>query len=59
VAFLLSLLIPGLGQLYTGRLPAGIIWFIVVAIGYAAFIVPGIVLHVLSALFAGLSNPYN
>jgi uncharacterized Zn finger protein (UPF0148 family) len=28
VAFLLSLLIPGLGQLYTGRMLAGVIWFL-------------------------------
>ena len=59
VAFLLSVLIPGLGQIYTGRLLAGIIWFIVVAIGYAALIVPGVVLHILCAVSAGMTNPYN
>jgi len=59
IAFLLSLLIPGLGQLYTGRLIAGILWFIVVAIGYVAFIIPGVVLHIICAISAGMTNPYN
>jgi hypothetical protein len=59
VVFLLSLLIPVLGQLYTGRLLAGIVWFIVVVIGYAALIVPGIVLQILCATSAGMTDPYN
>jgi TM2 domain-containing membrane protein YozV len=59
VAFLLGLLFPGLGQLYTGRLLAGIIWFIVCAIGYACFVVPGVVLQILCAISAGMTNPYN
>lgn len=58
VAFLLSLLIPGLGQLYTGRLLAGIIWFFLTAIGYACYIIPGVILHICCAISAGMSDPY-
>jgi DNA-directed RNA polymerase subunit M/transcription elongation factor TFIIS len=58
IAFLLSLLLPGLGQIYTGRLMAGIFWFVLTAIGYVCFIVPGIILHICCAISAGMSNPY-
>jgi TM2 domain-containing membrane protein YozV len=58
VACLLSLLIPGLGQIYTGRLLAGILWFVVTAIGYVCFIIPGIVLQFICAISAGMSDPY-
>lgn len=52
VAAFLSLIFPGLGQIYKGQLLNGIVWFIVVAIGYAALIVPGLVLHILCILGA-------
>lgn len=58
VAFLLSLIIPGLGQLYKGQLLNGLVWFIVVIIGYIAFIVPGLVLHLLCVLGAAMGDPY-
>jgi TM2 domain-containing membrane protein YozV/predicted RNA-binding Zn-ribbon protein involved in translation (DUF1610 family) len=58
VACLLSILLPGLGQIYTGRLLAGIVWFLLVLVGYICFIVPGIVLHVICAISAGMTNPY-
>jgi TM2 domain-containing membrane protein YozV/ribosomal protein L37AE/L43A len=58
VAFLLSVLIPGLGQIYTGRLLSGIIWFLLTAVGYVCFIVPGVVLHILCAISAGMTDPY-
>lgn len=58
VAFLLSLLIPGLGQLYKGQVLSALVWFIVVAIGYVAFIIPGIVLHICCALGAAMGDPY-
>jgi predicted Zn finger-like uncharacterized protein len=58
VACLLSILFPGLGQIYTGRLLAGIAWFFFVLFGYVCFIVPGIVLHILCAISAGMTNPY-
>lgn len=45
VAAVLSLVIPGAGQLYRGRLLSGLVWFVCVVMGYAMLIVPGIILH--------------
>lgn len=58
ISFLLSGFIPGLGQLYQGKLLAGMFWFIFTVIGYALFIVPGIILHILCALSALMADPY-
>lgn len=45
LAAVLSLLIPGAGQLYAGRPAAALLWFILVGIGYLLFL-PGLLLHV-------------
>lgn len=58
VAMLLSLLIPGVGQIYKGQVLSGILWFVIVAIGYAMFIFPGLFLHFFCILGAGLGDPY-
>ena len=58
VAFFLSALIPGLGQLYKGQLLNATVWFVATIIGYAAFIVPGLVLHSLCAIVAARGDPY-
>lgn len=58
VAFILSFLIPGLGQCYKGQVINGIVWFIVVVIGYVMLIVPGVVLHICCAIGASLGDPY-
>jgi TM2 domain-containing membrane protein YozV len=47
VAAVLSLLVPGAGQLYAGRPLSGVVWFVVVTLGYLMLIVPGILLHIL------------
>ncbi len=47
MAALLSLLVPGLGQLYRGRVFAGLMWFVLTGLGYVAFIIPGLILHLL------------
>jgi hypothetical protein len=46
-AAVLSMIVPGAGQLYAGRPLSGIAWFVLVTMGYLLLIVPGIVLHVL------------
>jgi TM2 domain-containing membrane protein YozV len=46
VAALLSLLVPGAGQLYAGRPLSGLVWFLVVTLGYLMLIVPGVLLHI-------------
>ena len=48
LAAVLSVLLPGLGHLYTGRLLAGALWCAATAFGYWAILVPGLLLHVLS-----------
>ncbi|MDK7374813.1 MULTISPECIES: zinc ribbon domain-containing protein [Weeksella] len=58
VAALLSLLIPGAGQMYKGKIGSGILWLLLVLIGYSIFIVPGIILHLICIFSASSGNPY-
>lgn len=54
VAAVLSVFIPGLGHIYKGHIALGILYFIITVIGYAAFIVPGVLVHILVIV-----NAYN
>ena len=47
IAAVLSVLIPGLGQVYAGRLLAGALWFLATAAGYSAILLPGFLIHAL------------
>ena len=47
VAGVLSLIVPGAGQLYAGHPLSAVLWFVVVSIGYLLLIVPGVILHAL------------
>ena len=47
IAAVLSFVIPGLGQLYTGRLLAAALWFLGTALAYWAIVVPGFIAHAL------------
>ncbi len=58
IAALLSFFIPGLGQLYKGQVFNGIIWFVVVGIGYVFLLIPGIILHLCCIIGATMGNPY-
>ncbi len=49
---LLSFFVPGLGQMCSGRVPAGLLWMMFTCLGYVCFIVPGIVLHLLCVINA-------
>lgn len=55
VAAVLSLVIPGAGQMYAGSVGGGIAWLIFVVLGYLAFVVPGLILHLLCILSAASS----
>jgi TM2 domain-containing membrane protein YozV len=44
-AAVLSFFIPGLGQLYKGRIGLGFVLFIATVVGYFLLIVPGVVIH--------------
>jgi hypothetical protein len=46
VAALLSFFWPGAGHIYCGEVGAGIGWMMATFIGYLAFIIPGIILHI-------------
>ncbi|MEE9279607.1 MAG: hypothetical protein V3V67_05490 [Myxococcota bacterium] len=52
IAAVLSVLLPGLGHVYAGRLPAGLVWFLAAGFGYWAVLVPGFLIHVASIWFA-------
>jgi TM2 domain-containing membrane protein YozV len=47
IAAVLSVLIPGLGQVYSGRLGAGAVWFLVTGFAYWAILLPGFLAHAL------------
>lgn len=51
LAAVLSLVVPGAGQLYTGNLGTAVLWFFVVVAGYT-LIFPGVLLHIMCVAFA-------
>ncbi len=51
LAAVLSAFVPGAGHVYTGRIAAAVLWFIVVGIGYA-LILPGLILHLANMISA-------
>ena len=58
VAAVLSFCVPGLGQLYKGQVINGIVWFCAVGLGYAALILPGLLLHFFCIVGAASGNPW-
>jgi TM2 domain-containing membrane protein YozV len=58
LAAVLSFFLPGLGQLYKGQIINAVVWFFFVALGYAALILPGLVLHFFCVLGALSGNPW-
>lgn len=52
VAGVLSLIIPGLGQVYKGQPINGLVWFVLVLVGYIPLVIPGLILHALCVLGA-------
>jgi hypothetical protein len=51
LAAALSVLVPGAGHLYAGRLVGALVWFLVVSAAYA-LIFPGLLLHLFNILAA-------
>jgi len=45
LAAVLSFFVPGLGQLYCGRLMAAALWFLGTGLAYWAVLVPGFFVH--------------
>jgi TM2 domain-containing membrane protein YozV len=55
----LSLVVPGAGQMYTGNILSGLLWFFLVAAGYT-LILPGLFLHLICiATAAGSAHRLN
>ena len=54
----MSLVIPGAGQMYKGQVVNGLVWLVVVLIGYVLFILPGVALHIACILGAASGDPY-
>ena len=52
IAAVLSLVIPGAGQMYRGKIGIGLVWLFAVVLGYFAFVVPGIMLHIVCIFMA-------
>jgi hypothetical protein len=46
-AAVMSFFVPGLGQMYHGKIGVGLLWLVAVAVGYVLMIVPGVILHVI------------
>jgi TM2 domain-containing membrane protein YozV len=57
VAAVLSLVIPGAGQMYKGQVLNGIVWLVFVFFGYAALIFPGVILHFFCIIGAASGDP--
>jgi hypothetical protein len=59
LAAVLSFFLPGLGQLYKGQFINAIVWFFIVMCGYAALILPGLILHFFCVVGALSGNPWS
>jgi TM2 domain-containing membrane protein YozV len=57
IAAVLSLVIPGAGQMYKGNVGGGLLWLVVVIAGYMAFVIPGLVLHLICIVTAASGDP--
>ncbi|MDQ3817888.1 MAG: hypothetical protein M3362_09370, partial [Acidobacteriota bacterium] len=58
VAAILSFFIPGVGQMYKGRVGEGILWLIFTPIGYVLLILPGLILHIICIINAAQGDPH-
>ena len=57
MAAVLSLIIPGAGQMYKGNVGTGLMWLFGTAVGYVAFIVLGVILHLVCIVNAASGDP--
>ena len=53
----LSLFLPGVGQIYSGRVLQGLGWMLATGVGYLLFLVPGLILHICCIVNAALGPP--
>ena len=55
LAAVLSLIVPGAGQLYTGNVATAVLWFVLVTLGYT-LVLPGLFLHLFCIATAASSG---
>lgn len=58
VAGLLSFILPGIGQMYRGKVGAGVGWLVGTMIGYMFFLIPGLIIHIVCIVDACSGDPY-
>jgi TM2 domain-containing membrane protein YozV len=58
VAAVISFFFPGVGHMYKGQIGTGMFWLIIVVAGYFAFILPGVILHLICIFAAASGDPY-
>ena len=58
IAALLSLVIPGAGQMYKGNILRGMLWLFIIMLGYGSLVILGLILHIICIITAGSGNPY-
>ena len=59
IAALLSLVIPGAGQMYKGNVFRGLMWLFIVMLGYGSLVFSGLILHIICIITAFSGNPYD
>lgn len=52
LAAVFSFFIPGLGQIYRGKVITGLVWLAATSVGYFLLVVPGLILHLLCIIDA-------
>jgi len=57
IAALLSFIIPGAGSMYMGSVVLGLVLFCMTVVGYLLFILPGLVMHLVTVMVAATSKP--
>jgi hypothetical protein len=57
IAAVLSLIIPGAGQMYKGKTGQGIVWLAGTVIAYMLLIVPGLIVHLVCVFHAASMEP--
>jgi TM2 domain-containing membrane protein YozV len=57
IAAVLSLVIPGAGQMYKGRIGLGIAWLTITLLAYVTLLLPGMLLHFICIFHAAGMEP--
>jgi hypothetical protein len=59
IAAIMTMMLPGLGQLMKEQIMPGIFWALAVGFGYFSFFWPGLILHGLCILDAAFNKGHN